>query len=128
VTKKDELDYYLVSKIQEIRRNPNHFIADVTFIYKFTKLSPQPIMDLDNIKLVADRFKSFTRVLLLDLDFDIMWLMVCFYTALDALGLHIVHSTLIFYIYYRFCIVWPRKELGENFLSKTSGVDSRFLI
>lgn len=128
VSKKDELDYYLVGKINEIKRNPNQFISDVTPIYGFTKLPPDSIFDLKHIRLVGDRFMNFTRVLLSDLDFDIIWIMICFFTALDALGLRIMHSALIFYVFYNLCIKWPRAEFGENILSKTSGIDSRFLI
>jgi hypothetical protein len=76
VTKKDELDYYLVNKINEIKRNPNQFISDVTSIYGFTRLPPDSIIDLNQIRLVADRFMNFTRVLLSDLDFDIIWIIV----------------------------------------------------
>lgn len=128
VTKKDELDYHLVYKLQEIRRNPNQYISDVTAFYNFTRLPPESIFNLDRLKLVADRFMHFTRILLSDLDFDILWIMVCFYTALDALGLHVLHTTLIFYCYYKLCIVWPRKSIGEWNLSRTSGIDGRFLI
>jgi meckelin len=128
ITKKDEMDYYLVSKIQDIRRNPKEYIADVTFLYNLTRMPPESILDLAHIKLVADRFMNFTRVLLSELDFDIMWLMACFYTAFDAIGLKVIHSTLIFYIFYKFLIRYPRHEIGESKLSRTSGIDSRFLI
>lgn len=97
-------------------------------IYNITKLPPKPIMELNNMVLIADKLKNLTKVFLLDIDFDIMWLTVCLYTALDALGLHILHSTLIIYVYYFLFIKFPRGYFGEMILSKTSGVDSRFLI
>jgi hypothetical protein len=117
------MDYYLVSKIQEIRRNPNEYISDVTFLYNLTKLPPESIADLSHIKLVADKLMNFTRVLLVELDFDMMWLIACFYTFFDVIGLNIVESTLIIYIFYQFCIRYPRQMLGGSKLGKTSGVD-----
>ena len=122
------MDYYLVTKIQEIRRNPNEYIKNVNCLYNFTGLPPESIKDLNHIKFIADRLMNFTRVLFSELDFDILWFMACFFTACDAMGLRVMHSVLIFYVIYKFCIRWFKAEVGENYLSKTSGVDSRFLI
>ena len=111
-----------------IRNNASRYILDTTVFYNFTKYPPFSILLLEDFRLVADRLMNFTKVLFLDLDFDILWLMVCIFTALDAFGLSVIHSVIIFYVYYKLCIRWPRKDLGEMYLSKTSGVDDRFLI
>mmetsp|Transcript_11259 Transcript_11259/g.12736 ORF Transcript_11259/g.12736 Transcript_11259/m.12736 type:complete len:412 (-) Transcript_11259:2-1237(-) len=128
ISKKDELDYYLVTKISDARINPNNYIADVTFLYNLFKLPPTAISSLQTVRFVADKFMNFTRVLFSEMDFDILWIMSCFFTALDALGFEVMHSVLIFYVFYRFGLRWFRAEMGENILSKTSGIDSRFLI
>ena len=103
-------------------------MSDTTWVYNITTYPPSPIMELNDFKFIPDRLKNFTKTLLLDTDFDMMWLMVCIYTALDAFGLDILVSTLIIYIYYIFCIKWFRAYLGERNISRTSGIDSRFLI
>lgn len=78
------------------------YISDTTFIYNITTYPPHSIMELNDFTFIPDRVKNFTKTLLLDLDFDMMWLMICIYTALDAFGLHILVSTLIIYLYYIF--------------------------
>jgi ABC-type transport system involved in Fe-S cluster assembly fused permease/ATPase subunit len=93
-----------------------------------TKIPPQRLGTIKNYLFIADRLMNFTKILLSDLDFDILWLMVCFYIALDAAGLHIMHSTVIFYIYYRIFIVKLRTFFGEWKLAQTSGIDERFLL
>lgn len=122
------MDYYLVNKLQEIKRNPRAFIPDVSFLYSMFRLPPTNISDIPYITLVPDKLKNFTRILLVDTDFDILFMMVLIFTALDALGLDIVVSGIIFYVFYRYCILAPKKMLGEWNLSRTSGIDSKFLI
>ncbi|CAI2379959.1 unnamed protein product [Moneuplotes crassus] len=128
VSKKDEMDFYLVRQIIDARNNPKEYINEVTFLYNFFKLPPEAISTLNHFKLIPDKLMNFTRVLFLQFDWDILWLMVCSFTFLDALGLDVTHSIIIFYVIYKFGLKWLRAELGENNLSKTSGIDSRFLI
>ena len=122
------MDYYLVNKIQDIKRTPRNFIPDVSAIYGLLRIPPQSIMDMNDITLVPDRLKSFTRILFLDMDFDILMFMRLLLTGFDAIGLHILVSAFIFYAFYRVFIKLPRAEFGEGHLAKTSGVDSKFLI
>lgn len=75
------MDFYLVTKIQEIRRNPNQYISEVTLFYNLFRLPPDSIVNLNHFKMVGDKFMNFTRVLFSDLDFDILWVMASFLTV-----------------------------------------------